>query len=836
MVDAAAPAQAATVIAVVDNVAPVTGTVASGGTTNDTAPAVSGTLSAGLGAGESVQVLRDGAVIGTASVSGTDWSYADSGLSNGNSYAYTARVVDGAGNLGATGTPYSIAVDTVAPAQAATVTAIVDNVAPVTGTVASGGTTNDTAPAVSGTLSAGLGAGESVQVLRDGAVIGTASVSGAAWSYADSGLSNGNSYAYTARVVDGAGNQGTTSASYSISVVTAAPSKTATVIAVVDNVAPVTGTVASGGTTNDTAPAVSGTLSAGLGAGESVQVLRDGAVIGTASVSGTDWSYADSGLSNGNSYAYTARVVDGAGNLGATGTPYSIAVDTVAPAQAATVTAIVDNVAPVTGTVASGGTTNDTAPAVSGTLSAGLGAGESVQVLRDGAVIGTASVSGAAWSYADSGLSNGNSYAYTARVVDGAGNQGATSASYSISVVTAAPSKTATVIAVVDNVAPVTGTVASGGTTNDTAPAVSGTLSAGLGAGESVQVLRDGAVIGTASVSGTDWSYADSGLSNGNSYAYTARVVDGAGNLGATGTPYSIAVDTSIPPAPTIGTIAVDDRVNAIEAGAAVTISGTLSEADRPVTVQWGSTAARAATVVGTDWSVTYASSDIPVDGVQTLRVTYINDAGTTSVEATRTVLVDRVAPGAPTIALNPLSDSGTPGDFLTNDDTPTIRVTFGTGVAAADGVTVYSGATAVGTATLTAPDISAGYVDVTTSTLGADGSKSLTATITDLVGNASATSGALALTIDRSAPTVTIADVLDNVAPVSGSVASGGTTDDNSPTLVLNFSEVFGAGASVEVRRDAVSIGFDDCRGRPRPHFTDTDSPATAPTCTRRG
>ncbi len=196
-----------------------------------------------------------------------------------------------------------------------------------------------------------------------------------------------------------------------------------------------------------------------------------------------------------------------------------------------------------------------------------------------------------------------------------------------------------------------------------------------------------------------------------------------------------------------------------------MTISGTLSEADRPVTVQWGSTAARAATVVGTTWSVTYASGDIPVDGAQTVRATYVNAYGSTSVEGTRSVLIDRLAPGAPTIALNPLSDSGTPGDFLTNDDTPTIRVTFGTGVAADDRVTVYSGATAVGTATLTAPDISAGYVDVTTSALGADGPKSLTATITDLVGNASVASGALALTIDRAAPTVTITDDVGGTA-----------------------------------------------------------------------
>ncbi len=73
----------------------------------------------------------------------------------------------------------------------------------------------------------------------------------------------------------------------------------------------------------------------------------------------------------------------------------------------------------------------------------------------------------------------------------------------------------------------------------------------------------------------------------------------------------------------------------------------------------------------------------------------------------------------------------------------------------------------------------------------------------------------------------MTIADVLDNVAPVSGSVASGGTTDDNSPTLVLNFSEVFGTGATVEVFRNAASIGFATVSDSTTANYTDAGAPA---------
>ncbi|MCO5106902.1 MAG: Ig-like domain-containing protein [Burkholderiaceae bacterium] len=237
---------------------------------------------------------------------------------------------------------------------------------------------------------------------------------------------------------------------------------------------------------------------------------------------------------------------------------------------------------------------------------------------------------------------------------------------------------------------------------------------------------------------------------------------DLAGNA-STRVQAELRVDTSIPPPPQIVTpIAGDNMINAAEAGAAVTISGTLDAAyaDRPVSVQWGSLAPRAATVTGTAWSITFAAADIPADGVQTVRATYVNAAGTTSVEATQPLMIDRVTPGAPSIALNPGSDSGTPGDGITSDDTPTIRVALtGTGTAAGDTITIRSGATDVATAQVSASDVSVGYVDVTTASLGADGAKTLTATLTDAVGNVSAASTQLPITIDRSAPTLVITD-----------------------------------------------------------------------------
>jgi len=513
-------------------------------TTNDTTPSITGTAAAG----DTLTVTVNGVTyqVGADLVrSGSAWTLtipAANALAQG-TYNVTARLADAADNFTGDASTNELVVDTTPPTQTATVTAVADNVAPVIGTVSNGGTTNDTTPLLGGTLSAALGAGESVQVLRNGNVIGTASVTGTNWTFADSGLANGTTYAYTARVVDAAGNQGTAGSGYSITVLTTAPTKTAAVTTVTDDAAPVTGTVPNGGETNDTTPLLGGTLSVALGAGESVHVLRNGAEIGIASVTGTNWTFADSGLANGTTYAYTAHVVDGAGNQGTASPSYSITVDTAAPAQAVTISAVTDNVAPVTGTVANGGFTDDTAPALAGTLSGALGTGETLEVFRNGTLLGTASVTGTNWTYADSGLANGTTYAYTARVVDVAGNQGTVSSSYSITVDTASP--TVTISNVLDDAPPLAESVANGGTTDDHSPTLVLTFGELFTTGGKLEIFRDGLSIGLATPNdSTTVNFTDTTAPADGTYTYTARMTDAAGNLGISDQ-YTVIIQTT---------------------------------------------------------------------------------------------------------------------------------------------------------------------------------------------------------------------------------------------------------------------------------------------------
>ena len=110
---------------------------------------------------------------------------------------------------------------------------------------------------------------------------------------------------------------------------------------------------------------------------------------------------------------------------------------------------------------------------------------------------------------------------------------------------TVAPTTTASVTAIQDDVGAITGTVASGGVTDDTSLVVSGTLSTGLITGERVRIYDGSSYLGDATVSGTSWTYADSRtLTDGQSVSYTARVSDPAGNQSAAGTAYTATVDT----------------------------------------------------------------------------------------------------------------------------------------------------------------------------------------------------------------------------------------------------------------------------------------------------
>src|SRR5206468_3276625 len=94
------------------------------------------------------------------------------------------------------------------------------------------------------------------------------------------------------------------------------------------------------------------------------------------------------------------------------------------------------------------------------------------------------------------------------------------------------------------------------------------------------------------------------------------------------------------------------------------------------------------------------------------------------------------------------------------------------------------------------------GVYTITTSVL-ADGTHSITARDTDPAGNVSVTSGALALTIDRTAPAVPSAPDLDPASD-TGVSNTDNVTDISTPT----FNGTAEAGSTVTIFSDGVAVG----------------------------
>lgn len=116
----------------------------------------------------------------------------------------------------------------------------------------------------------------------------------------------------------------------------------------------------------------------------------------------------------------------------------------------------------------------------------------------------------------------------------------------------------ATITGIYDNAGASTGWLASGATTDDATPTLSGTVSNTLEAGESVAVYRNGARVGTAILDGTNWSFNEATNLADGSYTYTARVEDVSGATGVLSGGFGIIVSTTTGPTYVYGTSGSD--------------------------------------------------------------------------------------------------------------------------------------------------------------------------------------------------------------------------------------------------------------------------------------
>ncbi|WP_348957202.1 Ig-like domain-containing protein [Enterobacter hormaechei] len=510
--------------------------------TNDSQVVVNGSLTAQLGNNEKAQISLDG---GTTwidlTVTGTTWRYTDGRTLTDGTYQYQVRVIDNAGNVGATDSQ-DVVIDLTKPA-AATIT--VDSVSQDTGLSDSDFITSDNQISLKGTLGAALGSGDHAQISLDGGATWTdVSVSGLSWTYVDGRTLADGDYNYQLRVIDDAGNISATT-SQVVTIDTVAPDASKTIA--IDSISDDTGLSSSDFITNDTSLTLHGSLGATLADGEYAQISIDGGVTWqNVIVTGNSWYYVDGRTLGNQTYDYYVRVVDAAGNVGASA-HQQVTVDTVAPDAAITVT--VDNITVDTGFDNNDFLTSSTSYTLNGTLGAELGAGEYVQVSMDGGTTWVyATVSGTRWSYNDTRTLADGDYRYQVRVVDQAGNVGATT-TQDVTVDTQAPQYGITI----DSISEDTGQSGSDFITMDTSLTINGSLGSALASDERVQISLDGGNTWIdTTVTNQRWSYTDTrDLADGD-YTYQVRIIDQAGNVGSTSSQV-VTVDTT--PPDTVGTV-----------------------------------------------------------------------------------------------------------------------------------------------------------------------------------------------------------------------------------------------------------------------------------------
>ncbi|MBD1913982.1 Ig-like domain repeat protein [Leptolyngbya sp. FACHB-8] len=727
-----------------------------------------GTLSAALDANETLQVSVNGGVTwSSATVSGTTWTFNDT-IAKSGSWSIQTRIVDTAGNIG-TVISQPVILNNAPLPQTATITSMTkDTGVSTTDFITSDGTAGRT---YTGSLLATLGADQTLEIsVDDGVTWSSATVNGTTWTFDDTTAKSGD-WSIQTRIVDATGNSGTVT-SQLVTLDTAAPTQTATVTSMTRD----TGASATDFITEDGAAGrtYTGTLSAALGADETLQVSVNGGITwSSATVNGTAWTFNDTLAKNSN-WSIQTRVIDTAGNTG-TVNSRTVILDTVAPTQTAVVTSMTRD----TGVSATDFITTDGAAGrtYTGTLSAALGNGETLQISVDGGTTwSSATVTGTTWTFNDTIAKNGNWNIQT-RVIDTAGNTG-TVTSRSVILSNTVLAQTATVTSMTRD----TGVSATDFITSDGAAGrtYTGTLSAALGVGETLQVsVNGGTTWVNANATGTSWTFVDNAAKTGN-WNIQTRVTNTAGNVGAI-TTRAVTLDVAAPNVPTINAVAGDGRVNATERAAGVTVSGT-AEANSRLNVTWGNTTLTTTTGGNGAWSLIFNNNQIPADGNTTISVTAQDAAGNTSPAATRAVAID-TAIATPTITAIGGPDSivgPTAGDGQvvgTAEANSTVSLFFGTTLLG----TVVADASGNWSYALTAANIT---------TLGQGNNKALTVTARDAAGNLSTPSTPFTFTVATllpGAPTISSIGGTDSiVSGLAGDAVVAGTAVANATVTLF--------------------------------------------------
>jgi hypothetical protein len=802
--------------------------IAQGAYTSDTTPSLQGTLSQALSGAQTLQVLRNGNPAGNASASGTNWNYTDGGAPQG-TVVYTVRVVQGTG-FGARSNPWTVRVDNVPPPAQPSILNLVDD---TLGVVADGSFATDSTPTLAGTLSVAPDAGDVLQVLRNGTLVGTATFTGSDWTFVEPAALVVGSYSYTVRMLDQANNVGTTSAARSFVLIGGVPG------ASIGNVVNDGGvTIAAGSTTADATPSLSGSLTAALPAGHVLRVLRNGASVGTATVSGTSWTYVDNAPQG--SVSYAVQVAAGS-VVGGASPAYAFSVDSIVPTQVALVTEFRDR---FIGALTPPAITADQTPTINGTLSAVLAANEQLRLrrtnTRTAAVVDTVlSPTGTSWTFSEITLLAQDTYTYQVQVFDTAGNTTAFSAPLSLQIdLTAAPLPTAgSSITTLDGATPVSGSI--GWRTNAT-PVLVGTLARALNTGEVVAVYRTRVtvpatpaarlVLPAGNVTGTSWTYTNTTLADGE-YRFQVRVelATNSNVFGPDSNQVSMSLDTAVPTQVALVT-EIRDRFIGVLTPPAITadqlpvINGTLSAALaaneqlrlRRTNTRTGAIVNTVLSPTGTTW--TFSETTPLAQDTYTYQVQVFDAAGNTSAfSATVSLQIALSAVPLPTAGVGITTlDGATPvsGSIgARSNATPILVGTLARALNTGEVVAVYRTRVTVPATPAVRLAVPAGNVSGTswtfTNTTLSDGDYRFQARV-ELAANTSVfgpDSNVVSMTLDTVAPTQ-VALVTEFRDRFVGVLTPPAVTSDQLPVINGTLSAALGANEQLRLRRTNTRTG----------------------------
>ncbi|MCZ4335734.1 Ig-like domain-containing protein, partial [Aeromonas hydrophila] len=523
-----------TITDVIDDVGPTQGSIANNGVTDDNMPTLTGKADAGT----TVTIKNGNTVLGSvvADANG-NWSFTPSTALADGHYVFTVIAQDAAGN---SATSDSHVIDIAATTIKPTITSVFDDIGSITGVVANKGVTDDNKPTLNGKAEAG----STVTIKNGNTVLGTAVTDhNGNWSFTPGTILVDGEYNFTVVATSKTGIVSEPSDSYIVIVDTVIAKPTIT--AVIDDFGVSTGTIVNNGKTDDRTPTLKGTAEAGA-----TVVIKTGAtVLGSAVAdSSGNWSFTPSVDLPAGAHTFTVVATDIAGNTSVASNSYTINIE----GSKFTYT-VWDDYGPTQGLVNNNTTTDDKVLKLIFKEVWGY-----VEVFIDG-------ISVAKVQLANSNVTNPPPTSwYTPTLSEGQHqitavnwNNGMPWVVYEDFYVTVvAPKVTPVIETVIDDVGPVTGSIANHGATDDTKPTLSGKVDPGV----SVRISDGGTVIGgVAADSSGKWSFTPPKDLALGEHVFTVSAIDKTGNTIAVSESFTITI---------VATAAQADELNALLASA----------------------------------------------------------------------------------------------------------------------------------------------------------------------------------------------------------------------------------------------------------------------------